>query len=110
MNIIQKYIETMENRDYEGLAELFDCDGTLVDHCPKGTQQPEYHVYGKEAINMFFRNKFTFGKFSISEAEIIDERHAKFVANYSGYMVMAIATIRYTNNEGLIQKLSVRPK
>ncbi|MBU3876248.1 ketosteroid isomerase family protein [Faecalicatena sp. AGMB00832] len=110
MNIIQKYIETMENRDYEGLAELFDCDGTLVDHCPKGTLQPEYHVYGKEAINMFFRNKFTFGKFSISEPEIIDERHAKFVANYSGYMVMAIATIRYTNEEGLIQKLSVRPK
>ena len=110
MREIEKYVAAMENRDYEGLAELFTKDGTISDYCPNGTTQPEYHVYGREAINMFFRNKFTFGKCSITEAQVVNDTQAEFVVNYGGYLVMAIATVRRTDNEGRIERLTVRPK
>lgn len=110
MKEIEKYVQAMQNKDYQALAELFDRDGTISDYCPNGTAQREYHVYGKEAINMFFRNKFTFGKCAITQADIINEKQAKFVVNYSGYLVMAIATVRRTTADGKIERLSVRPK
>ncbi len=110
MKLIEKYLEVMQNKDYEALAVLFSPDGSLTDYCPKGTSQREYHVYGQEGIHMFFRNKFTFGRFSISEAEVINDHQAKYVANYGGYLVMAIATIRRTTEDGRIERMSVRPK
>ncbi|MBE5964559.1 MAG: hypothetical protein IKL73_06835 [Lachnospiraceae bacterium] len=110
MKAIEKYVQAMENKDYNGLAELFDKDGTIIDYCPNGTSQREYHVYGKEAINMFFRNKFMFGKCSISEAEVVNDTQAEFVINYTGFYVMAIATVRRVSENGLIERLTVRPK
>lgn len=110
MREIEQYVKAMEAKDYEGLAELFTKDGTISDYYPNGTAQPEYHVYGKEAINMFFRNKFTFGKCSVMEAEVVNDTQAEFVVNYSGYMVMAIATVRRVSEDGKIERLTVRPK
>lgn len=110
MTLIEKYVKAMQEKDYTALAELFAKDGTIMDHCPNGANQLEYHVYGKEAIGMFYRNKFTFGKHSISEAEILSGSQAKFVASYNGFLVMAIANIRRTTEDGLIERLSVRPK
>ena len=110
MEIIEQYAKALESRDYAGLAELFDRDGTIIDHCSNGTPQPEYHVYGKEAINMFFRNKFTFGKFSVRHTEIKSDRQVMYVASYGGYYVAALATIRRMTPDGKIERLSVRPK
>ena len=86
MRPIEKYVEAMENKDFAGLAELFTPDGILCDYCTTSASQQEYHIYGKEAINMFFRNKF------------------------GCYNIMAIATVRETDENGLIQRLTVRPK
>lgn len=110
MSAIEKYVKAMENKDYTGLAELFTKDGSINDYCPNGTAQSEYHVYGKEAINMFFRNRFTFRKCSISEVQVVNDTQAEFVADYGGYLVMAIATVRRENKNGLIERLTVRPK
>ena len=55
MRPIEKYVEAMENKDFAGLAELFAPDGILCDYCTASASQQEYHIYGKEAINMFFR-------------------------------------------------------
>lgn len=61
----------MENKDFAGLAELFTPDGILCDYCTTSASQQEYHIYGKEAINMFFRNKFGFRRYSILDAEVV---------------------------------------
>lgn len=110
MRPIEKYVETMENKDFAGLAELFTKDGILSDYCSNTASQKEYHIYGKEAINMFFRNKFGFRQYSILEAEVVNDTQAEFIANFGGYNIMAIATVREVDENGLIQRLTVRPK
>jgi hypothetical protein len=111
MRLIEKYINALEQCDYQGLSELFAPEGTVRDYCPTsaGTAQ-EFHVYGREAINMFFRNKFSFRRYHIYEPEIISDNQAVFVAVIGGYSVMAIATIRRVDENGLIERLHVRPK
>lgn len=110
MRPIEKYVEAMENKDFAGLAELFTKDGILCDYCTTSSSQNEYHIYGREAINMFFRNKFGFRQYSILEAEVVNETQAEFIANFGGYNIMAIATVRDVNEDGLIERLTVRPK
>ena len=76
MRPIEKYVEAMENKDFAGLAELFTPDGILCDYCTTSASQQEYHIYGKEAINMFFRNKFGFRRYSILDAEDVNVEQA----------------------------------
>lgn len=110
MRPIEKYVEAMENKDFAGLAELFTKKGILCDYCTTSSSQNEYHIYGREAINMFFRNKFGFRQYSISEAEVVNDTQAEFIANFGGYNIMAIATVREVSEDGLIERLTVRPK
>jgi len=110
MKPIEKYIEAMENKDFAGLADLFAKDGSLCDYCSNSSSQREYHIYGREAINMFFRNKFGFRQYSIMGAEVVNDEQAEFIANFGGYHIMAIATVRRVNADGLIERLTVRPK
>lgn len=110
MSAISEYVAAVENKDSKKLSEIFALDGSIGDYCTHGSGQREYHVYGREAIDMFFKHTFTFGKFSISEAKVVNETQAEFVANYGGYFVMAIATVRRVDDEGRILRLTVRPK
>ncbi|MBD5458501.1 MAG: hypothetical protein HDR27_08025 [Lachnospiraceae bacterium] len=110
MKPIEKYVQAMENKDFAGLAELFTKDGKICDYCTNSSSQKEYHIYGQEAINMFFRNKFGFRQYSIAEAEVVNDTQAEFIANFGGYNVMAIATVREVDESGLIKNLTVRPK
>lgn len=110
MKAIEKYIEALKKCDNKALAETFAVDGTLRDYCPNSTGRQEYHVYGREAIDMFFKNKFTFRQYLISDAEIVNDTQAEFVASIGGYYVMAIATVRRVDENGLITRLTVRPK
>lgn len=110
MKPIEKYVEAMENKDFAGLAELFAKDGILCDYCSNSSSQREYHIYGREAINMFFRNKFGFRQYSIMGAVIANDEQAEFIANFGGYHIMAIATVREVDEDGLIKSLTVRPK
>ncbi|MDE7323479.1 MAG: hypothetical protein K2N73_12335 [Lachnospiraceae bacterium] len=110
MKPIEKYIEAMENKDFAGLAELFTKDGILCDYCSNSSSQREYHIYGREAINMFFRNKFGFRQYSIMSAEVVNEEQAEFIASFGDYHIMAIATVREADKDGYIRSLTVRPK
>ncbi len=110
MRAIEKYIDALQKCDNRALAEIFAPDGTLRDYCPNSAGRQEHHVYGREAIDMFFKNKFTFRQYLISDAEIVNDNQAEFVACIGGYYVMAIATIRRVDENGLISRLTVRPK
>jgi hypothetical protein len=110
MRAIEKYIDALKKCDNEVLAQIFAEDGTITDYCPNSTGRQEYHVYGREAIDMFFKNKFSFRQYLISDAEIVNENQAEFVASIGGYYVMAIATVRRVDENGLITRLTVRPK
>lgn len=108
--LAEEYLKVMENKDYEGLAALFDTNGSINDYCPNGKGEAAYHVYGKEAIDMFFRNRFTFGHFSISKAVCLDDVNAEFVASYDGYLVFAKATIEKSPTGEKIRRVQIRPR
>lgn len=71
---IERYIEALETKDFKALGDLFTSDGHYCDYCPNGTSQHEYHLYGKEAITMFFQNKFLFRQYSILSPVILNDR------------------------------------
>lgn len=110
MRMIEQYIEALENRDYEALGRLFTEDGHYCDYCGTGTSQNEYHLYGREAIAMFFRNKFFFYQYSITEPIVLNDRQAEFIASYGGYYVMALVNLQQLSANGQIRRLTVRPK
>ena len=92
---IERYIEALETKDFKALGDLFTSDGHYCDYCPNGTSQHEYHLYGKEAINMFFQNKFLFRQYSILSPVILNDRQAEFIASFGGCYVMAICRLFY---------------
>ena len=55
MRAIEKYIDALVKCDNKALADTFAPEGTLRDYCPNSTGRQEYHVYGREAIDMFFK-------------------------------------------------------
>ncbi len=110
MKPIERFIEVIENKDFMALGELFTQDGHYCDYCANGTAQHEYHLYGKEAISMFFRNKFLFRQYAVMETEVLNERQAEFIASFGGYYIMAIATLQQISEDGHIKRMTVRPK
>lgn len=111
MKTIERYIEALENKDFEALGNLFTKDGHYCDYCAISTPlQHEYHLYGKEAISMFFRNKFLFCQYSIMEPMILNDRQAEFIASFDGYNVMAIVNLQQLSGDGHIRRLTVRLK
>lgn len=110
MKTIERYIQSLLKCDSKSLADTFAPEGILCDYCPSNIGKQEYHIYGREAVDMFFKNKFTFRKYIISEVEIMNNNQAKFIASIDGYKMMAIATLRKINDNGLIELITVRPK
>ena len=101
---IEKYIDAIENKDYEGLGSLFTKDGHYCDYCANGTAQHDYHLYGREAISMFFRNKFLCRQYSILEPTVLSPSQAEFIACFGGYHVMAIVTLQQLSADGHIRR------
>ncbi len=109
MNTIEKYIDAAMNRDFDGVAQLFTKYGHYNDFTPNGASQQEFHVYGREAISMFFRNKFFFHKYSLSEPRILNDHQVEFVATIGDYYLVALADLEYAE-DGQIHRMTVRPR
>lgn len=107
--MIEKYIEAMQKGDYQALAACFAPKCRYFDYCPIGASHDNYHVYGRPAIEMFFRNKFTFHVLSITDPVIEGPSSANFLVAYGGTYLYARATIELADENGLIQELTVRP-
>ena len=109
MTLIRQYINAMERCDAEALGKLFAPDGVYHDFCPQDAGRPKYYAYGPEGIDMFFRNRFLFKRFQITDPLIISDTQAYYYAVYNGYHIRAVATIQDFSEDGEIQRLVVRP-
>ena len=109
MTLIKQYVQAMLNQDSVALSKLFSPTAIFVDYCPKDAGQPQLHAYGPEGIDMFFRNRFLFRRFEITDPLIVSDTQAYYYAVYNGYHVRAVATIQDFSEDGEIQRLVVRP-
>lgn len=104
----------MQNKDYKAVSELFDDNGSYNDYCPGMSQkQSEYHIFGREAIEMFLRNKFAFYQYGIQSPVVISDNEAVFISNLGGYFIKSVAKIEEFDPDGVdgkIKKLVVRPR
>ena len=109
MTLIKQYVQAMLNQDSVALSKLFSPTAIFVDYCPKDAGQPQLHAYGPEGIDMFFRNRFLFRRFEITDPLIVSDTQAYYYAVYNGYHIRAVATIQDFSEDGEIQRLVVRP-
>ena len=109
MTLIKQFVQAMVNQDSVALSKCFSSTAIFVAYCPKDAGQPQLHAYGPEGIDMFFRNRFLFKKFQITDPLIISDTQAYYYAVYNGYHIRAVATIQDFSEDGEIQRLVVRP-
>ena len=76
MTLIKQYVQAMLNQDSVALSKLFSPTAIFVDYCPKDAGQPQLHAYGPEGIDMFFRNRFLFRRFEITDPLIVSDTQA----------------------------------
>lgn len=113
--IINDFVDAMLAKDHEALAACFTEECRLVDYCPSLVMRESAFLYGRNAIEMFLHNKFTFGGFGMLDPRIINEHTVNFYANYNGTMIHALAQIENCNdgvcnlNDSRIQELVIRP-
>ncbi len=107
--LIERYIKAMEDRDCVSLSECFAVKSRLFDFCPIGYKMANYHVYGRESIEMFFNNKFFFKKIQISDPVFEDDMTANYLVSYEGQYLHVEATVESVSEDGLIQELTIRP-
>lgn len=109
MTLIRQYVNAMLNKDALALSKLFSSDAIFVDHCPRDAGKPLVSTYGPEAIDMYYRNRFMFRHFYITDASIVSDTQVYYYAVYDGYHVRALASITEFSSDGLIERMVVRP-
>lgn len=113
--VIEDFVDAMVKKDHKALATCFTEECRLVDYCPSLVKGQNTFLYGKNSIEMFFHNKFTFGGFSMSDPRITNPNTVNFYARYNGTIIHAIAQIENCNDgvcsldDSLIRELVIRP-
>ena len=80
---INDFVTAMQGKDHKGLAACFTEDSRLVDYCPSMVKRQNTFLYGRNAIEMSFHNKFMFGGFTMRDPRIVNERTVNFYADYN---------------------------
>ena len=113
--VINDFVAALQAKDHRALAACFTEECRFVDYCPSLVKGQNTFLYGRNAIEMFFHNKFTFGGFSMQDPRITNERTVNFYANYQGAIIHALAQIENCTDgscsldDSLIQELVIRP-
>lgn len=113
--VINDFVAAMQAKDHRALAACFTEECRFVDYCPSLVKGQNTFLHGRNAIEMFFHNKFTFGGFSMQDPRITNERTVNFYANYQGAIIHALAQIENCTDgscsldDSLIQELVIRP-
>lgn len=111
--MVEKLMNAFSAEDPEAVAACFadDINVSFVDYCPMLADGNNVHLFGKNAIKMFFTDQFYEMNryFSVSSVAIEDKRNADFFACYRGKYVYARLTIEEFTEEGFIKKAVIRP-
>ncbi len=107
--MVEKLLDALCRGDYLGMAALFSRDCRYFDYCPLLNGKQGYFVYGREAVEMFFRNRFVQGRFEAASPVAEDERTGSYFGAYEGPFVFARLRIEELDEDGLIRKLTVCP-
>lgn len=113
--VINDFVTAMQNKDYQALAACFTEDCRFFDYCPSVVKRENSFLYGRNAVDMFFHNRFTFGGYTMLDPRIVNERTVNFYADYHGTIIHALAQIENCNDgacsldDSLIQELVIRP-
>ena len=65
--VINDFVAAMQAKDHRALAACFAEECRLVDYCPSQVKRPNAFLYGRNAIEMFYHNKFMFGGFTMHD-------------------------------------------
>lgn len=109
MTLIRKFVNAMESCNAYELGQLFASDAVYIDFCPIDAGRQKYYAYGTEGIDMFFRNRFVFQHFRITDPVIMSDTQVRYFAVYGTFHLQAIATIQEFDEDGNIRALVVRP-
>lgn len=107
--MVKKVMKALSEKDYVGLSECFADECKYIDYCPALNGNENYYVYGKEAVEMFFRNRFVHNHFEIASPRIEDGVTATFFGYYDAPFVYSRLLIEKTDENGKIMKLVVSP-
>lgn len=109
MTMIERIMNALENRQFRELSECFSKDAVYTDYCPALEGGECYYVCGREAIEMFFRNRFVHKHFEAASVRIESAKKATFFGYYDAPFVYAFAEIEGLDEEGLVTRFTVRP-
>ena len=107
--MVGKLLDALCRGDWLGMAALFSRDCRYFDYCPLLNGKQGYFVYGREAVEMFFRNRFVHGHFEAASPLTEDERTGSFFGSYDGPFVFARLRIEELDGDGLIRRVTVCP-
>ncbi len=107
--MIEKALDALAAKNWTAFAACFSEDGRYIDYCPSCNGGDNYFVYGSAAIEMFFRNRFTFDHLDVFDPVIEHARRGNYFAAYDGPYLHARFEIEAFADDGLIKYAVVRP-
>jgi hypothetical protein len=107
--MIKKAMDALVRQDYKAFSDCFSEDCKYFDYCPAQHGKDNYVVYGRDGVEMFFRNRFAFDLLIVAQPVIEDENTASFFGAYDAPFVFARFEIEATDEAGLIRRAVVHP-
>lgn len=110
MNLLEQFIERMQEGNAAKLADLFCDNGVLHDSSYLKIGKDTLHIEGKMGIEMVFHNRFGMnrGPFKITSIKIVDEKNAWYFIEYQNAVVAVNAVLTAVEN-GKIKRINIYP-
>ena len=108
--MIERFMRNMEAKDYKAMADMMSSRCRYIDYCPSTFNMENYHLYGSEAVEMFFRSKFFFGEIQVSDIAVVSNTRANYIVAYGDIHLYVCAKIEEFDEDGKIKVLVVRPE
>ncbi len=65
--VINDFVAAMQAKDHKGSPRASPRTAASFDYCPSMVKRQNTFLYGRNAIEMSFHNKFTFGGFGMRD-------------------------------------------
>lgn len=109
MNILHGFFRRVMEKDAVGISNLFSPEATFDDFCISGMFNHETHLIGREAIDMYFANRFIFRTYFCTDFEERDSLNGTMDVTIVGKPVQADVAIKELDHEGKIKSMIVKP-